>query len=103
MNFALNNAEIFKLTDQKGMFALGCEDDGLFITYNKIHHFPKNGDLSFLNSPYNSNNTLVLFNSPFAVFDNNGWLLDPAQLTFNGAWGTGRAAALLPVDYQLPK
>ncbi len=99
MNFPLDASEIIYLTDEKGIFALGCENDGLYVMYNKRHHFPNNADMNFLVSPYNSSNTLLNFISPFALFDNYGWVINPGSLSFIGAWSQNRVAGLLPMDY----
>ncbi|MDB4903080.1 MAG: hypothetical protein JWQ63_2361 [Mucilaginibacter sp.] len=101
MNFPLNEKDIIRLTDQKGVYALRCENDGLYITYNKTHRFSKNGDLTLLNSPYNNESTLLTFNSPYVLFDDKGWILNPNNISFTGAWVKNRVAGLLPVDYEV--
>jgi hypothetical protein len=101
MNFPLNEKDIIRLTDQKGLYALGCENDGLYITHNKARRFPKNGDLSLLNSPYNNESTLLSFNSPYVLFDDKGWILNPNSISFTGSWGKNRVAGLLPMDYEV--
>jgi hypothetical protein len=102
-NFPLNEKDIIRLTDQKGIYGLGCENDGLYITYNKTRRFPKKGDLTLLNSPYNNESTLLRFNSPYVLFDNNGWIINPNSISFTGLWSNNRVAGLLPVDYEVPK
>ena len=99
LNFPLNGNEIVSRTRQKGIYALGCENDGLYIMYNKTHHFPKNGNLGFVANPYNDYSTLLNFNSPFVLFDNNGWIINPNALSITGAWGKSRVAGLLPTNY----
>jgi hypothetical protein len=103
MNFPLNEKDIIRLTDQKGIYGLGCENDGLYITYNKIRRFSKNGDLTLLNSLYNKESTLLSFNSPYVLFDDNGWIINPNSISFTGLWGKNRVAGLLPMDYEVPK
>jgi hypothetical protein len=100
LNFPLKGNEIISLTSQKGIYALGCENDGLYIMYNRIHYFPKSGSLGSLTSPYNDKKTLLNFDSPFVLFDNNGWVINPNALSITGAWSKNRVAGLLPTDYE---
>jgi hypothetical protein len=67
--------------------------------FSKVRNFPKNGNIGDLNSPYNNSSTLLTFNSLFALFDNNGWLIDPGSLSITGIWGKNKVAGLLPTDY----
>ncbi|HEY2581890.1 MAG TPA: carboxypeptidase-like regulatory domain-containing protein, partial [Mucilaginibacter sp.] len=101
--FPLNADEIIKPTDQQGIYALGCNNDELHITYNKSHHFPKNGQMTHLDDPENVETTIVSFNIPYVFFDRNGGIVDPNSLSFDGAWAHGRIAELLPVDYEPPQ
>jgi len=103
MYFPLNSEEIISLTDQKGIFALSCNNDALHITYDADHHFPKNGLLTRLDDVDNTEVTILNFKTPYAFFDNNGGIIDPNSLSFRGAWGRNRVAELLPVDYELPQ
>lgn len=103
MNFPLNEKDIIRFTDQKGIYGLGCENDGLYVMYNKIRRFSKKGDLTLLNSPYNNDSTLLSFNSPYVLFDDNGWIINPNSISFTGLWGKNRVAGLLPMDYEVPK
>ena len=99
LNYPLNENEFIKFTNNKGVFALDCEKDGLFIVYNKSHHFKKYYNLDLLLSPKNDSETLVNFSDKLALFDNRGWILDPTSLYLTGAWGMYRVAGLLPTDY----
>jgi len=85
--------------DGQGLFALGVNGDGLFISYNKYHHY-NHGGLSMIAAPDNKDNTLMVFNSPAVAFDKNGSLLDPALLAYEGVWSNNRVSALLPSDYE---
>lgn len=102
-NFPLDQTDILKPTDQPKMYALSCELDGLHVTYNEDGHFSKNGALNHINDPINTETTLISFNTPNALVDNNGGLADPNSLSFSGAWGHYRVAELLPVDYEAPQ
>lgn len=99
MHFPLNGGEFTGRTEQRGIYALGCENDGLYIIYNKDRHFPKNAGMGFLTNPDNDSHTLISFNSSFVFFDGNGWILDPASLSLTGAWTRNRVAGMLPTDY----
>jgi hypothetical protein len=103
MQFPLKAEEIIKLSDQQGIYALGCDNDKLHITYSKNHHFPKSGQLAQLNYPDNTETTIISFNMPYVFFDRNGGVIDPNSLSITGAWGRNRIAELLPVDYEPPQ
>jgi hypothetical protein len=98
-----NAEEILRPTDKPGLYALGCDFDGLYVSYNKSHHFDKNIKLNRLHDPYNNENTLISFNEPYAFIDQNGMPDDPYSLTFDGVWARQRAGELLPLDYDAPK
>ena len=101
--FPLKDEEIVQQTDQKGVFALGCNNDELYITYNKNRHFHLNDQPGHLNDRNNTEHTLISFNSPIAFFYNNGVLSNPYSVIFYGVWGKDRVAELLPVDYDVPQ
>ncbi|MDB5134414.1 MAG: hypothetical protein JWP37_1017, partial [Mucilaginibacter sp.] len=104
MSYPLQQADVVQLTDQKGIYALGCEYDALHITYNEEHHFPKNGRLNHLDDRANKETTIFNFNEPFVLFDRNGGILNLQSFSQVGAWGWDRVAELLPLDYEpLPK
>jgi hypothetical protein len=78
-----------------------------FSRLNRTHvNFSKNGrlrsskSLTGVSDWYNTQNTLINFVQPIALFDNNGWLTDPESVSFSGAWAQYRAAGLLPSDYR---
>ncbi|WP_428330734.1 carboxypeptidase-like regulatory domain-containing protein [Mucilaginibacter sp.] len=97
----LNKADIIKRTNQPGLFALSINggNDALFISYNKYGYF-STGAISHLADANNTSSTLVTFNSPIALFDNNGTVINPRSLTYDGVWIRNRVAGLLPVDYE---
>lgn len=99
LNFPLAATEFIKRTSQAGTYALTCDHDGLYIIFSKAHHFPKNGAIDLLNSPYNNNSTLLNFNTWLALFDTNGWFIDPDSVMLTGVWTQNRTAGLLPIDY----
>jgi hypothetical protein len=103
MNYPLAREEIIKLTDQKKIYALGCDMDGLHITYNKDHHFPEKGQTRHLDDRTNKEVTLVNFSSPYAFFDENGSVLNFYSVSLTGAWAQNRVAELLPEDYEPPQ
>lgn len=100
MDYPLNTGEIVKLTDQQDLYALGCDMDNLYITYNKDHHFSKKGSVYHLNNYSNRETTLVQFKQPYAFFDKNGTVANVDAVAFNGAWSQNRVAELLPYDYE---
>ncbi|MBS1533064.1 MAG: carboxypeptidase-like regulatory domain-containing protein [Bacteroidetes bacterium] len=97
MPYPLERNEIMLKTSLTGVFALGCDFDGLYIDYNKNHHYT--ASLSYLYNNYNNECTLVNFSSPYTFFDSNGWVLNPTSRSFAGAWGKYRVSGMLPADY----
>jgi hypothetical protein len=103
MDYPLSQNDIIFSAQQPGIYALGCDNDNLLITYNKNHHFPKKGSVDNLDDPYNRSTTLVSFKKPFVFFDNNGAIIEPGSIAVNGAWLKNRVAELLPLDYEPPQ
>ncbi|WP_426668871.1 carboxypeptidase-like regulatory domain-containing protein [Mucilaginibacter sp. McL0603] len=100
LDIPLQQKDIMEPTEHKGIYSLGCAGDALHITYNKDHHFPKNGQTAHLDDSYNTATTIISFNSTHALFDDNGGIINPNSLLFSGYWGRKRVAELLPVDYK---
>jgi len=95
--YPLNRSEIFKPTDRDGIYALGCEFDGLYIGYDKRHRQNKNPSAKQVH--FDGDFSMVNFTSLYAFFDMNGWVLNPYSRTFSGTWGQYRVAGMLPADY----
>ena len=102
MKFQLNKDDLVKLTDKKDTYALGCENDGLYITYSKNHRFASPTPIERLNNLYNKDVTLLTFNEPWGYFDNSGAFFNPNAIVYSGAWSKRRMAELLPADYEPP-
>lgn len=102
VNFPINKDDVVEPAGQKGLFALNCNNDWLYITYNKNHRYPSNAALYDLDKPENTENTLMRFNTQDAFFDSNGVISNNA-VSFRGVWGRGRVAWLLPTDYDSPR
>jgi hypothetical protein len=103
MPFPLNEQDIIKTTGRPGQYAFGCDDDGLYIAYNKNHHYHINDQLKYLDNRSNTENTLINFSSPYAFFNSNGVISNPNCVIFYGAWSKKRVAELLPIDYETPE
>jgi hypothetical protein len=102
MTYPLKVGELIKRTDTKGLLALTCNYDGLFITYRNDHNFRVIGTLARLSDAGNTENTLARFNDAYTIFDSNGTVINPESLTFTGVWGRNRIAGILPSDYEVP-
>ncbi|WP_158829429.1 carboxypeptidase-like regulatory domain-containing protein [Mucilaginibacter lacusdianchii] len=87
---------LVKKTDQKGILALGY-NYYLYVMYTKKHG--NNIANSTLDAPDYAT-TIVGITAPYAFFDYNGVILNPAGVIFEGEWGMHRIAKLLPVDYE---
>lgn len=87
---------LVRRTDVKGVFAIAYKDI-LYVLYTK-----KKSDNSYNNTLMNAPDnltSLMEINAPYAFFDNNGVILNPTVVIFEGNWGASRVAKLLPVDY----
>lgn len=100
MDYPLNEDEIVKITDQKDLFALGCDMDNLYITYNKYGHFPKKGLIYHLDDRTNTETSILHFKQPYVFFDKNGTVANVNGSALSGAWAKNRVAELLPYDYE---
>lgn len=97
MDYPLNEEEIVKLTDQKDLFALGCDMDNLYISYNKDNH----REAAFhLDSRSNIEASVLHFNQPYVFFDKNGTVANVQGVALSGAWAKNRVADLLPYNYE---
>lgn len=96
--FPLTGKDILYPTDQPGILAVGCEMDGVFITYNEGHHFEKL-KLDHIFNPKNTEATLIRFTQPYFYIDENGTVSDPYDMFYTGVWATNRMAEFLPLDY----
>ncbi len=97
-DFPLKAEEIISQTEQPNVYVLGCDMDALHITYNK-KGWLENVRIHNLDAANNHEVTMVNFKAPYVLFDNNGWILEPGNLSLDGVWARNRVAELLPVDY----
>ena len=95
----LNSSDFIESKNKDGLYKFSCGDDALYIRYNK-----NSNDAPFtlgdLAAPGNTYNTLITFNNPLVYFDDNGTIVNPGSLSFEGAWANERLADLLPIDYK---
>jgi len=96
--FPLTGKDILYPTDQPGIFAVGCEMDGVFVTYNEGGHFEKL-KLDHVFNPRNTEATLIRFTQPYFYIDENGVVSDPYDMFYTGVWAQNRMAEFLPLDY----
>ena len=82
-------------TDQKGLFALVFKDC-LHVMFNGGKPIVPGKE----DSARDNVATNIIFEKPFALFDNNGIFVDPSSVIFEGEWSKARLAELLPVDYE---
>ena len=95
----LKRNDILNKTDKEGLYALGTNQNDLYIEYNKKHRFRENDKPPFLNDPFNYETSVISFYDPYLFFDINGWVSNPTSIGFSGAWGKYRVAGILPSDY----
>ncbi len=99
----LSKKDIVKSTDKPDQYILSRNNNWLYVAYNKNHHFHINDKISYLYNKNNTDNTLIKFTIPEAVFNSQGILFNPYSVTFYGVWGKNRVAEMLPIDYEPPK
>jgi len=101
----LANYDFFKLTTEKGTFALSF-NDCLYVMYNKkkadspLERVFRTGDKAPPDYMTDYITTTIIFDQPYAFFDSNGIFTNPASVIFEGNWGKSRVADMLPVDYE---
>lgn len=90
--------DFVRLTDSKGVYALSFKDC-LYVIYTKKKGSGQN-EVAYkpMDAP-DYPTSIITFNDDYALFDNNGIIINPASLTFEGNWGGSRMAEMLPVDY----
>ncbi|MDB5135778.1 MAG: hypothetical protein JWP37_2381 [Mucilaginibacter sp.] len=81
-------------TDKNGIYALSFKDC-LYIMYAKPS--VTNGEIK--PAPLYTI-SIATIGGPYAYFDNNGIIINPQSVTFEGSLGESRLAELLPVDYE---
>lgn len=99
----LSIADFIRTTQITGEYALGYPDC-LYVMYAKkwAHQAIKNpaapmpANPAFLDDPVT---TTLIFSDTYSYFDENGIIINPQSVLFEGLWGTSRIAELLPVDY----
>lgn len=86
-------------TDQPGIYADTCRL--IYVMYtHKRYNVPDAIDERFNMPKYAS--TLVRLSSNYAFFGNNGVILDPGSINYDGYWSSLRMGDLLPSDYTPP-
>jgi hypothetical protein len=102
VNTPLDARDFVKLTDVTGEYALNF-NDCLYVMYNKKRAHLSDKDVKnvllspdFMDDPLT---TTLIFNEPNVFFDNNGIIINPLGVLFDGNWGHRLIAELLPVDY----
>jgi len=105
----LHKQDVVSASDRPGIFRFGDNKDAVLVVYNSGRHFPDIKQLNdfanlnfILNKPNNKEFTLLNFEEPYTLFDNNGGTLNPNSLVFTGAWVGNRLAELLPLNYEPP-
>jgi len=96
----LNVNDFVRLTDIKGEYALAFKDQ-LYVMYNKKKaHLGNTSTKEWASKGWDTALiTTLIFNQQYAFFDNNGIIINPQSVSFDGNWGHRLAAELLPVDY----
>jgi len=94
----LSGKDILRKTDKDGLFAM-TSNNGLMIehTGNTIATLAK--QIKSIPWIWHSTTTFIIFDHPFAIFDSNGIIINPASISTTGYFSEARMANLLPVDY----
>jgi hypothetical protein len=78
----LKAVDLLQRTDRDGLYAIAF------------------GDFLHIKHSSAQRGSVMSINGPYAYFDNNGIIANPAEVIFEGVWGRYRIAELLPVDYE---
>jgi hypothetical protein len=101
----LANYDFFKMTNEKGTFALNF-NDCLYVMYNKKKTTLskdvvfKPGDKMPPDYLTDYVTTTIIFDQAYAFFDSNGIFTNPSSVIFEGNWGKSGVADMLPEDYE---
>jgi hypothetical protein len=90
---------LFSIPIKGGVYALGFKDC-LYVMYTKLHNYT--GNLATIPAAEQSSyakSTLVTV-APHTFFDNNGIIINPESIVFEGYWSESRVAELLPCDFE---
>ena len=100
VDIPLNANDFVRPTDVKGEYALAFKDQ-LYVMYNKKRaHLGNTPTKEWASTGWDTALiTTLIFDEEYAFFDNNGIIINPKSLLFNGNWGHRLVAELLPVDY----
>ena len=87
-----------EVSNKKGIYAIGFKDC-LYVMYTKLHNYTGNlEDIPAAAQPGYAK-TIVTFTSPNTFFDDNGLIVNPESLVYEGYWAKIRVGELLPSDY----
>lgn len=87
-------------TDQDGLYAFGTKYKALFVEYSPKRRFHENDVMSRMLDRTNFESSVISFSSPYLYFDENGWVVNPNDVSLLGAWENCRVAGMLPADYE---
>lgn len=87
-----------QLSNKKGIYAIGYKDC-LYVMYTKLHNYTGNLDDIPAAAQPGYAKTIVTFSALNTFFDDNGIIVNPETLLYEGYWAKMRVAELLPSDY----
>ncbi|MXV14774.1 carboxypeptidase-like regulatory domain-containing protein [Hufsiella ginkgonis] len=94
----VRSAEVARITDKPGTFALTF-NDYLYITYDRKKVPAHNPTPYPLDVAETRPVSIVHLTEPYAFFDANGIVINPRSLIYEGVW-TEFVAEMLPNDYE---
>jgi hypothetical protein len=99
MKEPLSRNDFVNLADKPGIFAMGFKDY-LYVIYTKkrISYNP-GGVYRPAGIAPDQPVTIIRFDEPYAFFDNNGIIINPHSVTYEGDFGIKGISDLLPIDY----
>ncbi|MDR3693003.1 carboxypeptidase-like regulatory domain-containing protein [Mucilaginibacter sp.] len=90
--------DFIEVSNKKGIYAMAYKDC-LYVMYTKLHNYTGNlEDIPAASQPGYAK-TIVTFTAPNTFFDDNGIIVNPESLVYEGYWAKIRVAELLPSDY----
>jgi len=99
VRYPLTGNDIIEPSGKPGEYVLECGNDPLYIAYNKNRHFYKQNDVDHLDIT-NTEATIIYFNTQAAFVDENGGIVNPNSLSFDGVWARNRISEQLPLNYE---
>jgi hypothetical protein len=96
---SVQTKDIFRLTDQKELSAI-LFPNSLYVTYKESRPVKKAEGMYKPIVIGNVEGSTINLTNKYAIFDQNGIVVNARDVVYEGAWAIPKAAQILPSDYQ---